>query len=348
MCEFKGCVFGKNLINVKFIKCKHNQTNLTEITVQDCLFEQTEMLDITTVFCRFIHSVFMDGEFSSKKNQKCFFKHNTFTRFNFLPCTVFENATFIGTNLNHLTFRKVLLHNTSFKNCTFDSVNLTQSSFNICVFTYVDIIKSSVNDNLFLYCSYDNYNLNYTNILRNSFEGSSMNHTKFERSNFSYNNLEKGSFSNIIFTFCITRDNIKTDATFCNSEMLTSSNLEVKCYFKDGFENTDAYIYTVHLISGKGTVLNVSDQVTCNVKTKTITFLLSYDLLNRTKIIKMEKAVNSTFGSFFPFSTNNEKVFKYIIIDDEMFLYGKKVINGKTILGFVHPPNKKKVRSKSL
>ena len=348
-CEFSGCTFHRNLTNVKFVKCKHHRTNLTEIVLHECLFEKTQVSDVTAMFTNFDAVNFIDGEFSSRKTQKCSFMNCQFLRFNILPTTVLENATFTGTVFDALTIRESVFSDTNFKNCVFQTVNQTRSSFERCSFPYTSLKRCTFSDNQYTRCQYDHFVVKFSNLLRNSFEGSRMDHTSFERTNFSYNNLTKGVFYNIKFTFCVTRDNCKTDAVFCNSEMLTSSQMEVVCGFKPGFKSTDAYQYRIKLLSANGGALVLPDQVvTVSHGAPSATFLVSYDLLNMATMIQIEKTSNTTFGNIFNYSASNEEIINHIRIDDKMYMHGKKRINGKEYIGFIANKSTRGVRSKSL
>lgn len=349
MCEFVGCTFHKNVTNVKFVQCKHKESNFTQITLQDCLFEKTLLSNITAMFSKFDAVNFIDGELSSKRAQKCTFMNCQLTRFNILAGTLLENATFTGTEFDSLTIRQTNFTDTNFKNCSFKTINQTQSTFIRCSFPYTSLWKCTFNDNNFKRCKYDHFVVKFSNLLRNSFEGSKMDHTSFERTNFSYNKLDKGSFFNITFTFCITRDNNKKDAIFCNSEMLTSSQMAVICTFKDGFKSTDAYQYTINLVSPNGGELVVPNQlVAVAANSPSVTFLVSYDLLNLAAMVQVQKKSFSAFGSIFNYSASDEEVIRHLCIDDKMYLYGKKIINGYSFFGFIPPQRVRKIRSKSL
>lgn len=348
-CEFVGCTFHKNVTNVKFLQCKQRESNFTQIVLQDCLFEKTLLNNITAMFSKFDACKFIDGELSSKKTKKCTFTSCGLLRFNILPGTLFENATFTGTKFDSLLIRQTNFADTDFKNCKFKTINQTQSMFMRCSFPYTSLWKCSFNDNQFNRCKYDHFVVKMSNVLRNSFEGSTMDHTSFERSNFSYNNLEKGTFHNINFTFCTTRENNKKDATFCNSEMLTSSQIEVVCKFKDGFNSTDSYQYGIKLVSANGREMTVPNQiVTVAANAPSVTFLVSYDLLNLASMVQIIKTSTSAFGSIFNYSASDEEVIRHVCIDDKIYMYGKKIINGNTFFGFISPKSTRKIRSKSL
>ena len=286
---------------------------------------------------------------ASQKTQNCTFTNNKFERFNFISNTHIVKAVFTGSSFDSLTIREVTFSDSSFKNCSFNQINQSTSQCIRCSFPYCSLFKCTYSDNKFVRCTYDHFTVKHSNLLRNNYEGSSMDHTTFERTNFSYNNLTKGSFYNINFTFCTTRDNNKTDAVFCNSEMLTSTNMEVLSYFKDDFTSRDSYTYHLKLIFPNGTTHPIQDQdVAVKDTAPSATFIVSYELLNACSVIQVTKTPNSTFGSLFLYSANEEEVFKHIMIDNKMYLLGKKIINGTNYVGFVPPVTIKKKRSNSL
>jgi len=348
-CEFKGCAFSNDLKNVKFIQCKHHESNFTQILLVDCLFEKTQLSSVISMATTFDNCRFIDGEYSSHKTQQCKFLNTHLIRFNIMCSTQVENSTFTGCKFDTLTMRQVSFTDTHFKNCALTSVNQTQSSLLRCEFPYTSLYRCSLTDNKFIRCKYDHFDIKHSNVLRNSFEGSSMNHTKLERTNFSYNNMSSGSFYNINFTFCTTRDNNKKDAVFCNSEMLTSTKLNVTGLFNKDFSYVDSYQYCVKLVATNGGQMVLPDQtLTVQKDAPSVTFLVSYDLLNLAVMIQIEKTSNSTFGSIFNYSASNEEVFKEICIDNKVYLPGRKTINGKTYFGFIAPNARRKIRSKSL
>ena len=348
-CEFTGCAFQKDLIGTHFIKCKHIRSNFTEIKLQDCVISKTALLDITAMFTMFDTCHFMDGELSSRTVQNCTFLNARFERFNILTNTHIIKGTFTGVSFDTLTIRESAFSDTAFKNCSFTSVNQSLSQFLRCSFPYCVLSKCTYNDNKFLRCRYDHFTVKHSNLLRNNYEGSSMDHTTFERSTFSYNNLLKGSFYNINFTFCTTRGNHKKDAVFCNSEMLTSTNMEVIAYFKEDFNSRDAYSYRLKLlIPTEGIVPIQGQDITVKSGTNSLSFIVPYERLNACYLIQVEKIPLSTFASLFNYSTNDDEILQYVEIDGKMFLNGTKKVNGKMYQGFIPPKPIKKKRTKSL
>ena len=348
-CEFSGCAFQKDLIGIQFIQCQHLKSTFTEIRLQDCIFEKTALIDITGMFSSFDTCHFMDGELSSRTIQNCSFHNTEFERFNILTNTHIIKATFSGTSFDSLTVREATFSDTAFKNCSFRSVNQSLSQFRRCSFPYCSLVKCTYSDNKFLRCTYDHFVVKKSNILRNNFEGSKMDHTVFERSNFSYNNLSKGSFYNINFTFCTTRDNRKKDAVFCNSEMLTSTKMQVVVFFKNEFAAQDTYLYNLKLLLPSSEVYTIPDQaVTAAANAESLSFSVPYEMLNACYLIQIEKVAQSTFSSLFNYSVNEEEIFKYIVIDEKVFMHGQLQINGTRYEGFIPPHSIKKKRTNSL
>tara|TARA_B110000211_G_scaffold3114_1_gene3723 strand:- start:24 stop:557 length:534 start_codon:yes stop_codon:yes gene_type:complete len=177
-----------------------------------------------------------------------------------------------------------------------------------------------------------------------------MDHVVFERSNFSYNDLCNGTFTNISFTFCVTRDNKKKDATFCNSEMLTSTQIDVTATFKREFVNQDSYTYEIKAIARNGIELTIpSHTVTVLANAPSVTFMVSYDILNQTGLLSVVKKPLSTFAAMFTFSNNIEEVVEFITINDKIYASGEKLINGKKHIGFLSATStEKRFRSKSI
>ena len=349
-CEFTKCVFYKDLKNVSFHQCKHTETNFTKITLTDCFFMRTGLIQTSVLFSTFDNCTFEDGEFSSPETKQSKFLNCKFTRYNVLNETKMTHSTFTGTEFNHLMVYESSFHSTSFKNCSFTTVNQRQCCFNVCDFPYSSVLKSTFSDNKFLRCNYSHFSIKHSNILRNSFQGSTMDHVLFERSVFSYNNLSEGKFYNLTFTFCTTRENKKKDAVFCNSEMLTSTQLAVTAHFKDNFEHREAYTYCLKLFSQTGSELPYLERfITVQEKAPSVAFLVSYDLLNQSSVLQVSKHSTSTFGGLFTFSANQEQVIKYITINEKCYMVGVKVINGNKISGFISDIEpKKRFRSKSL
>lgn len=348
-CEFTGCVFQKDVKNCQFIQCRHQKSNLTSVRIRDCIFDKTALVELTAMFTVFDNCQFMDGEYSSQKTQNCKFLNVQFERFNILSSTSIVKGVFTGSTFDTLTIRDTSFVDSSFKNCRFKTVNQSQSQCVRCSFPYCSLFKCTYSDNKFIRCLYDHFNVKHSNILRNNFEGSSMDHTTFERTNFSYNNLSKGSFYNINFTFCTTRDNNKKDAVFCNSEMLTSTKMEVCAYFKDQFDSQDSYTYNLKLVFPNGETFLIPDQdMTVKGGAPSVSFVVSYELLNACSLMQVVKTSSSAFSSIFNYSQNEEEVFKHILIDDRMFLIGKKIINGTNFVGFIPPQVIKKKRCNSL
>ena len=345
-CVFSNCLFTKDLVSVIFMKCEHSRSDFTKITISNSVFEKTGLHDITASFSTFDTVKFIDGELSSKKTINCVFHKNIFSRYNFLPNTFFSLTTFTGSCFEALSIRSSTFQDSGFKNCSFRNVNQTKTKNTLCSFLYCSVSKSTLTDNTFNNCKYDYFSVDESNILRNSFKGSSMDHTKFSKTDYSYNNLTNGSFNNIKFMFCSTRDNNKKDAVFCNSEMLTATDLEVKAVFQDSFESQHSYIYSLKAVFPTGRVLLIPDQAVV-VKENAVSaiFMVKHDILKTASIIQIEKKSNSAFAGVFIFSNNTEEVFKYLEIENKLYFPGVKTINGTTFNGFLPQTSNRLARS---
>ena len=131
-CNFSDCVFHQNIKNCTFSNCIHKKSNFTKILLKDCVFTKTALHETVLMFSKFDNCCFKDGELSSNSTQQSVFLQNKFHRYNFLPQTKIENATFSDSSFESLSIRFVTVLDTVFKNCLFKRVNQSSSSYSRC------------------------------------------------------------------------------------------------------------------------------------------------------------------------------------------------------------------------